>query len=625
MADTKLNRDIKYINRDFDTLRNALVEYSKTYFPTTYNDFSPNSPGSLFMEMASYVGDVLSFYLDNQIQETFLQYARQEPNLYELAYMMGYAPRATGVAVVDVDIYQQVPAKNEGGTYVPNYDYALLIAENTVVTSTLGNNTQFLIQDSVDFSFSSSLDPTEVSVYSTSGGDGEYFLLQKTRKAISATIKTTTFNFGTVEKYPTVTINDTNIVGILDITDSDSNIWTEVPYLSQETVFEPVKNTSPFGPDPNTQSDSSEVPYLLRLKKVPRRFVSRLKSKTQLDIQFGAGTNQNNIDEVIIPNPDNVGIGLPTTINRLKTAFNPANFLYSGTYGIAPSNTTLTIRYLVGGGVAANIETNVLNNVDLSTVRFQNDSLTGATAQTIFDSLLITNPTAATGGDDGDNIEEIRNNTLGNFGAQLRTVTQEDYLVRAVSLPPQFGTIAKAYIEPEKLENLLPGESPSVLDLYVLSYNSNKQLALASTTLKQNLSTYLSQYRTINDSIKIKDAFIINIGVNFDLTIFPNYNSNEVVTRCIQELQNYFDIDNQQINQPILLREVYILLDKVEGVQTVNDVEIVNKVGTSNGYSEYAYDIAGATRNRVIYPSLDPSIFEIKYPNTDIRGRATTL
>ena len=242
MADTKLNRDIKYINRDFDTLRNALVEYSKTYFPTTYNDFSPNSPGSLFMEMASYVGDVLSFYLDNQIQETFLQYARQEPNLYELAYMMGYAPRATGVAVVDVDIYQQVPAKNEGGTYVPNYDYALLIAENTVVTSTLGNNTQFLIQDSVDFSFSSSLDPTEVSVYSTSGGDAEYFLLKKTRKAISATIKTTTFNFGTVEKYPTVTINDTNIVGILDITDSDSNIWTEVSYLSQETVYEPADN-----------------------------------------------------------------------------------------------------------------------------------------------------------------------------------------------------------------------------------------------------------------------------------------------------------------------------------------------------------------------------------------------
>jgi hypothetical protein len=625
MADTKLNRDIKYINRDFDTLRNALVQYSKTYFPTTYNDFGPNTPGALFMEMASYVGDVLSFYLDNQIQETFLQYARQEPNLYELAYIMGYTPKATGVAVVDLDIYQQIPAKDEGGTKVPDYSYALLVSENTVVSSTLGNNTKFLLQDSVDFSYSSSLDPTEVSVYSTSGGDAEYFLLKKTRKAISATIKTTSFTFGDVERYPTITINDTNIVGILDITDSDNNVWTEVPYLSQETVFEPIKNTNPFGPDPNTASDSSEVPYLLRLKKVPRRFVTRFKSKTSLDVQFGAGTNQNNIDEVIVPNPDNVGIGLPTTINKLKTAFNPSNFLFSGTYGIAPSNTTLTVRYLVGGGITANIEANILNNIESSTIRFQNDSLTGTTAQTVFDSLLITNPTPATGGDDGDNIEEIRNNTLGNFGAQLRAVTQEDYLVRSLSLPSQFGTIAKAYIEPEKLENLLPGEINSILDLYVLSYNANKQLTTASTTLKQNLITYLSQYRTVNDSIKVKDAFIVNIGVNFDLTIFPNYNSNEVITRCIQALQNYFNIDNQQINQPILLKEAYILLDKIEGVQTVNNIEIVNKVGTSNGYSQYAYDIKGATLNNVVYPSVDPCIFEVKYPNTDIRGRATTL
>jgi hypothetical protein len=625
MADTKINRDIKYINRDFDSLRNALIQYSRTYFPTTYNDFSPNSPGSLFMEMAAYVGDVLSFYLDNQVQETFLQYARQEPNLYELAYMMGYVPKATGVAIVDIDFYQQIPAKLEGGVYVPDYNYALLIAENTVVNSTLGNSTQFLIQDSLDFSFSSSLDPTEVSVYSTSGGDAQYFLLKKTRKAISATIKTTTFTFGGVTKYPTVAINDLNLVGILDITDSDGNVWTEVPYLAQETVFEPVKNVNPFGPDPNTQADSDEAPYLLRLKKVPKRFVTRFKSKTQLDIQFGAGTNQNNIDEVIVPNPDNVGIGLPSTISRLTTAFNPSNFLYTDTYGIAPSDTTLTVRYLVGGGVGANVEANIINNVVSSTVRFQNDSLTGATAQNIFDSLLVNNSTAASGGEDGDSIEEIRNNTLGNFGAQLRTVTPEDYLVRVLSLPPQFGTIAKAYIEAGKLQNLLPGESPTVLDLYVLSYDANKKLALSSPTLKQNLATYLSQYRTVNDSIKIRDAFVINIGVDFDLIIFPDYNSNDVITRCIQALQSYFNIDNQQINQPILLRELYILLDRIEGVQTVSNVTISNKVGVANGYSQYAYDINGATLNNVIYPSLDPSIFEVKYPNTDIRGRAVTL
>ena len=628
MADTKTNRDIKYINRDFDSLRSSLIEFSKTYFPTTYNDFGPNSPGSMFIEMASYVGDVLSFYLDNQIQETFLQYARQEPNLYDLAYMMGYKPKATGVAIVDIDIYQKVPAKDNGsGVYVPDYDYALLITNNTIVGSNTGNSTRFLIQDPIDFSFSSSLDPTEVTVYEVDGFDPSSFLLKKTRRAISATPKTTTFTFTNVQRYPTVTINEANIVGISSIIDSDGNEWTEVPYLAQETVFEPIKNKNPFGPDPNAQSDSNEVPYILNLKKVPRRFVTRFKSKTQLDIQFGAGTNQNNINEVIIPNPDNVGIGLPSSQEKLTTAFNPSNFLYSNTYGIAPSNTTLTVTYLVGGGVTANVESNVINSIVSADIKFQNSNLdnTSNLAQNIFDSVLVLNPTAATGGDDGDNIEEIRNNTLGNFGAQLRTITQEDYLVRSLSLPSQYGTIAKAYIESEKLENLLPGESPSALDLYVLSYNANRQLITASPTLKQNLSTYLYQYRIINDSSKIRDAFIINVGVDFDIIVLPNFNSNQVLTDCILALQNYFNIDNQQINQPILLREIYILLDRVKGVQTVDSVKISNKSGVASGYSQYAYDINGATLNNVIYPSLDPSIFEIKFPDVDIRGRVKTL
>lgn len=618
------DKDIKYINRDFDTLRNGLIEFSKTYFPTTYNDFSQNSPGSMFIEMASYVGDILSFYLDNQIQETFLQYARQEPNLYDLAYMMGYKPKITGASLVDVEIYQQVPAIDDGsGTYIPDYNYALLISENASVSSTLGNSTQFLIQDSIDFSVSSSQDPTEVSVYSISGNDANRFLLKKTRKATSATIKTTNFTFTEVERYPTVEINDSNIIGILDVTDSDGNIWTEVPYLAQETVYKFEKNT--ITTDPNTSNDASEVPYILNLEKVPRRFVTRFKSNTKLNIQFGAGTNDANINEVIVPNPNNVGIGLPYTQNKLKTAFNPSNFLYTNTYGIAPSNTTLTVRYLVGGGVESNVPSNIINNILSATIKFQKTDISnsGGIAQDIYNSVLVTNPTAATGGDDGDSIEEIRNNSLGNFGSQLRTVTFEDYLVRALSMPPNLGTLSKVYVEPQKANNISFQDGIKILDLYVLSYNSSNQLTLASSTLKKNLSTYLSQYRSINDSIRIKDAFIINIGVDFDLVILPNYNSNEVISKCITSIQDYFDVSNSQINQPILLKKLYILLDKIEGVQTVNNISVTNKAGGS--YSEYAYDILGATLDNVIYPSLDPSIFEVKFPDIDIRGRARTL
>jgi len=617
------NRDIKYVNREFDTLRNSLIEYSKTYFPNTYNDFSPNSPGAMFIEMAAYVGDVLSFYLDNQIQETFLPYARQESNLYDLAYTMGYKPQVTTAATAEVEVYQQIPSINDGGIYYPDWSYALLFPENTPLTSNIGG-IGFVIEDSIDFSFSSSSDPTEVSVYQLNGSNPEYYLLKKKRKAISATIKTESFSFGEVSRYPTVTISDSNIIKVMDIVDSENNSWTEVPYLAQETVFDPVKNKNPFGPDPNNETYSNEVPYLLRLKKVPRRYVTRFKSKTQLDIQFGAGTNQNNIDEVIIPNPDNVGIGLPNSISKVTTAFNPSNFLFSGTYGIAPSNTTLTVRYLAGGGVDSNVPSNAIVNINTSNVKFQQANLaSNSTAQYVFNNIVVNNPQAAVGGSDGDSIEEIRNNSLANFGAQNRTVTEEDYLVRSLSLPPQFGTIAKAYIEQEKLEDLLPGEIPSSLSLYVLSYNADKQLVTASPALKQNLKTYLAEYRTIGDSVKIRDAFVINIGVDFDIIIAPNFNSNEVITNCTNAIKDYFNIDNQQINQPIFTREISMALDRVPGVEVVNNVQLTNKSGGS--YSVYGYDLGGATRNRVIYPSLDPCIFEIKYPDTDIRGRATTI
>ena len=620
------NRDIKYVNRDFASLRGALIEYSKTYFPNNYSDFSEDSPGMLFMEMASYVGDILSFYQDNQIQENFIQYARQTNNLYLLAYMLGYTPKVTGVATVDVDFYQQVPAKLEGGQNVPDYDYALKIEANTQVTSDSVNNTNFITQDPIDFSFSSSLDPTEVSVYQIAGDQPEYFLLKKTRRAISSTINTTTFTFGNVEKFPTVNISDINIVGILDITDSDGNIWYEVPYLAQEMILNKIKNTNPWENDPNFSDDKADAPYLLRLKKVPRRFVTRFISPTNLQIQFGAGTNIQNNDEEIIPNPNNVGLGLPYEQDKIKTAFSPSNFLFTDTYGIAPSNTTLTVRYLTGGGVSANIPSNTLSNIiTTDNIKFQKDTLDDTLAQYIFSSVGINNPMAATGGKDGDTIQELRFNSLAAFNAQQRTVTQDDYLVRALSMPSDFGSIAKVYVEPEKLENLNPGEIPAVLDLYVLAYNSEKKLTTASNALKRNLNTYLSQYRVINDSIRIKDAFIINIGVEFEIITLPNYNSNQVLLGCITTLQNYFNIDKWQINQPILLRDIFVTLDRIEGVQTVNKVDIINKVGTSLGYSQYAYDIKAATQNNIIYPSLDASIFEVKNLNTDIKGRVVNF
>lgn len=617
MASVK--RNIKYLNRDFSSFRDRLIEYSKTYFPNTYNDFTPSSPGMMVMEQAAYVGDVLSFYLDNQFQENFLQYARQPNNIFELAYMFGYKPKTTGTAQTSIDFYQQVPAIFSGDTALPDFTYALNIPDNTTITST--NGTSFIISDGVDFNFSNSLDPTQVSVYEVTANSPSTFLLKKSRKATSGTILSQTFTFSESTPFQTINITDNNIIKILDIVDSEGNTWYEVDHLGQEMIFKSVYNTNIN--DPNNVSSTTPVLQLLKLEKVQRRFSTRFTSLNNLQIQFGSG-NPNDNDEEITPNPNNVGLGLPFKQDKLTSAYSPTNFLFTNTYGISPSNTTLTVRYLTGGGVSSNTPANTLTSINKSFVKFNNNNLNSSVADDIFNSLTVTNPIAASGGKGGDTLEEIRQNTLALIASQKRSVTADDYLVRALSMPSQYGAISKALIEQPKLTDDQVS-TIETLNLYCLSYNSSGKLDYASPVLKNNLRTYLSQYRIIGDNIEIRDAYIINVGVNFEIIVLPEFNNNEVLLNCITAIQNYFSIDKWQINQPIMLRDIYVLLDKIRGVQTVKQVKISNKAGTTSGYSAYAYDIEGATQNMVIYPSLDPSIFEVRYPDLDIKGKVVPL
>lgn len=609
------NKDITYINKDFNDIRAQLINFSQTYFPNTYTDFSPASPGMMFLEQAAYVSDVLSFYLDNQIQETYLQYARNFDNLYDLAYMFSYKPKATGLAIVDVDFYQQIPSKVVSSQTVPDFDYALNIAENTQVSSDSG--VSFITQESIDFSVSSSNNPTVISIAQVNNGEPTYYLLKKTRKAVSGNILSRNFTLGTYQEFPTVQLAGTNISNVIDIIDSDGNKYYEVDYLGQDLVYDSIRNTNTN--DPNNYQNG-DAPYILRTRSENRRFVTRFLNAQTLQIQFGAGKPLQT-DEQITPNPDNVGLGLPFGQNKLTTAYSPSNFVFTNTYGIAPSNTVLTVRYLVGGGTSANVDANSLNSIDTSTVRFLNGDISNTpTANFVFNSIAVNNPIAASGGGDGDTIDEIRQNSLSNYNTQQRNVTADDYLIRALSMPSKFGVIAKAFTTKSS-----PKDPDTILDLYILTQDINSNLTKSSETIKQNLTTYLNQYRMIGDTVNIKDAFIVNIGVEFDIITLPNFNNNEILTNCITALQRYFDINKWQINQPIILRDLTILLDAIDGVQTIADIQIINKAGTNSGYSEYAYSISSATQGGVIYPSLDPSIFEVKFPNDDIQGRVTTL
>tara|TARA_R100000908_G_scaffold59486_1_gene36065 strand:+ start:4261 stop:6102 length:1842 start_codon:yes stop_codon:yes gene_type:complete len=610
-----IKRDIQYINKDFTEYRNQLINYSQTYFPTTYTDFTETSPGMMFIEQAAYVGDVLSFYLDNQVQENFLQYARQTSNIFDLAYMYGYTPKVTGLATTMVDFYQQIPSKVVNGETVPDFDYAVYVNANTSV-STDNSSQVFTIEEPIDFTVSSSIDPTTISVSQISNGLPTYYLLKKSRKAFSGTINTQTVSFGAPQEFATTVISATNIAGILDVTDTDGNKWYQVDYLGQEQVFDGIKNTNTN--DPNTYLDT-DAPYLLQTKQVQNRFATRFLSSTQLQLQFGAGTS-NSTTEDIVPNPMNVGIGLPFLQNKMTTAYSPTNFVFSNTYGVAPSNTTLTIRYYTGGGIASNVSSNTLTNLNTSTIQFIKADLNSNTAQYVFNSLAATNPVAASGGQDGDTIEEIRQNSISNFSTQLRNVTQDDYLVRALSMDPKYGVIAKALTQKPNAD-----DANTTLDIYVLTKNIDSKLSTASTTLKNNLKAYLNEYRMIGDTLSIKDAFIINFAIDFEIITYPNFNNNEVLERCIVALQEYFQIDKWQINQPIITPDLYVLLDAIDGVQTVKQINFTNKAGVSSGYSQWAYDMNAATQNGTIFPSLDPSIFELKYPNTDIKGRVVTL
>ena len=611
-----VRRNINYINKDFGTLRNQLINYSQTYFPSTYTDFTNSSVGMMFIEQAAYIGDVLSFYMDNQIQENFLQYARQPDNLYDMAYMYGYKPKVTGLAEVDIDFYQQVPAKLSGSEYVPDYDYALYIPANTQVSSNGGSVVSFTTQDPIDFSTSSSLDPTNESVAAISVGNPTYFLLKKTRKTYSGTISSTQFSVGAPQEFLTFNITDSNIAGILDVVDNNGEKWYEVDYLGQELVYDSLRNTNINSPNSSLDTDA---PFLLQTKQVQNRFATRFLNATTLQLQFGSGNPADTTEEVI-PNPFNVGLGLPFEQNKLTAAYSPTNFIFTNTYGVSPTNTTLTIRYYTGGGVQANVLANTITKLNTSNIKFIQGGLDTVTAQYVFDSLASNNPNGASGGKDGDTVEEIRQNSISNFTTQLRNVTADDYLVRALSMPSKYGKISKAHTQKPKAD-----EANTTLDLYVLTEDANNKLTVASDTIKNNLKKYIEQYRMIGDTLSIKDAFVINFSVDFEIITYPNFNSNEVLESCIVALQTYFNTNRWQIAQPIIIPDLFVLLDQLDGVQTVKNVFINNKTGTTKGYSQWAYDMKGANQNGTIFPSLDPSIFEIRYPNTDIKGRVVNL
>ena len=644
-------REIKYLNRDFSSFKTSLIEYSKTYFPRTYKDFSDASPGMMFIEMASYIGDVLSYYTDYQFKESLMPYAEERKNVLALANYLGYKTKPTKSSTTNIDLYQLIPSiKDSNNNYIPDNNYALKIREYMEVSNESG--VSFITTDPVDFSLDSKFSPREVTVYSRDNyGIPQFFLLKKSTKVIAGKITTSSFTVGASVPFYKISLSENNVIDIIDVKDSDNNKWYEVDYLAQDLIFTETENTS-FTNNTYVQY-SSEVPKLIKSFKTSRKFVVNVTANNTTYLEFGAGTDAAS-DEVIYPNSELVGIGLKN-ISNLNLNYDTSKLLNSETFGQSPSNTVLTVQYLVGGGLTSNSPSDTIKNI--SSVTYLNDvsglnPSQNSLLTTVKNSFRISNPNPAVGGQNEESVEEIRQNALANFGSQNRTVTVDDYISRIYSIPPRFGSIAKVMVIPNSdlsistNQTLLNGfvnnenqttlinnslennfrkvnfdvSNPFSLNLYVLSYNSNKNLTQTNDALVYNIRHYLQKYKIISDSINIIDGYIINIGVDFKILVYNNFNKKEVLDQCLQKAKDFFNVDKWYFNQPININQFELELAKVEGVQSISEVVFKNLNQNDGNYSPHEYNLSEATHNKIIYPSLDPSVFEVKFPDNDIRG-----
>ena len=661
----KAAKEVRYLNKDFSAFKSNLIEFAKIYFPNTYNDFNESSPGMMFIEMASYVGDVLSYYIDNQFKESLLSFAEEKRTVYNMAQSFGYKPKLGSPSAGMLDVFQTVPAISEGTgeNYTVSADlrYAMEIKSGMKIQ---GAGVAFSTVEDCNFKFSSSNDPMDISVYESSNNVPITYLLKKSVKIESGELATEFFSFNNAVKFDRVALSNPVVTEIISCTDEDGNSWYPVDYLAQDTVFEDMENNADTDPDLAQYADQS--PYLLKLLKTSRRFTTFIREDGKTELRFGAGISDSP-DEEIIPNPNNVGSSLPGSPSYLNTAFDPSNFLNTKTYGQAPSNTTLTVTYRFGGGVNHNALANSITSILSSNSTINGTGLDATLVNNSRASLAVTNPDSTTGGKGAESIVEVKNNTLAYFQAQQRAVTKADYITRVYALPPKYGNVAKAYIvqdtqidpatvnpkpkkkkkkkramdgkeiinvEPQK-PSVIP--NPLAMNLYVLGYDANRRLVSLNQAVKENIQTYLTQFRMMTDAINIKNAYVINVGVKCNILTKSGYNKEQVSLQAIQKVRDYFNIDKWQIGQPIVLGDLAYQISLVDGVSAVvapddedeelgkNDkppiVQIVNKFSKTDGYSGNLYDIVGATKEGVVYPSMDPSCFEMRFPDIDIECR----
>ena len=596
------NRDINYLSKDFDSIKVDLIDYVKRQFPSDWRDFNDASGGMAILDMMAYIGDVLSFNIDRQVNEAYINRAIEVKNIVSLAENFGYKPRNNTPAVVTVAVSADFATSTSGNELCKLKKGAKIFTNYEPVVP-------FEILTEVDFSQPAGrvVNPdnngtTTVSISSVS--------------AVAGVTKTFSHKVNNPIKFMKISLPDRNVNEIVSVSATDGATYYEVDSLAQDTIF-----VGDINGDANTSGDAT---YILKIKRVPKRYTVEREPTGLTSVRFGPGI-LTEADTEIIPNPND--FVLPPTLRGSPSGFSAStidstNFLKTQSLGVAPRNTTLVVTYRQGGGVNGNVGPKSLTRfvdkeVEFITPNFSNDNATKS--RTIFDSIACSNSNQASGGEEGESVASIRINAVNNMASQMRCVTLQDYQVRIMSMPPQFGSVFRSFARKDPNNNL-------GVELFLITRNAAGQLTTPNGVIKNNIEKYIRQFKSFSDSVKFSTGRIINIGVDFTIVPSPDANFAEALMDSILLLQRQFDTARTNFNDTIVISEIISLIQAQKSVLSIPDFKIVNRVGLLEGrtYSSAAYNI-GANTSGGILSFGQQDVWELKYPNFDIIGRSGAL
>jgi hypothetical protein len=587
---------IKYTSRDFTTIKEDLVQFAKRYYPETFQDFTEASFGALMLDTVAYTGDILSFYLDYQVNESFLNTAAEYGNVLKIARQLGYKMPGAASSTALLSLYIVVPANIEG--LGPDNRYRPIIKQGSTFVSVTG--VSFILTENVDFTHPS-VESVVAQVNPTTGEPISY-ALRATGAVISGILKTETFKIQEYQRFRKLALSLPNVSEIISVSDSDGNEYYEVDYLSQDVIYKDIINRN---------SDKDLVPSIIRPYSVPRRFVvERTQNLTYL--QFGYGSDA----ETALASPvDPANVVLQQFAKDYITdiTFDPSKLMATEKFGVVPSNTTLSVQYRSNVDIDVNVGAGGINQKGRVTFSFENvQTLIGSQVGNVQNSLEIFNIEPALGDISVPTTQELRRRTIDFFATQNRAVTKEDYEALIYAMPPQFGAIKRCLVRPDTLS------FKRNLNVYVLAESPSGKLTGAPQTLKNNLKTWLNRNKMINDTIDIVDAYVVNVGIIFEVLSDPDYNRFDVLVKCQQALNTYFQ-DPLLIGAPLYITDIYYILNNIVGVVDTTKVRITNKYGGAYSSVSFNIDEAMSPDGRYIR-APDNVAFEIRNPSIDIIG-----